>query len=744
MPVTAKRKLLRGGGRRLSQDSDDDTAAGRSNGVSSSATTADSVDSDIPSVKRAATGRRKVKSSPRTVSAKFLQSFITQFSPEELAAKRTVETIYRSSSSFSYTYHSLQRSLFSGKISPDVLLSFFKALSVVADEQVLREILSGNTPQVNGGTTTPSQSTPSPVPPSTLHNYELLLVGAIKKLRDVLVVDANAIGWRMLMASLRCLLLDGLLLEMRSLFKMLFGDFDGTYDKLKSSLEQLRGMVTSLDSDMPPPSDKAKRKCVTDGNPNVAECLGVVDQIMQLLSYLREVYRNVTTAVANRPESEGLEALLQTAESHLLVPQSMAVDGVASNSSGSSSSSSVNESAKETAGAASEGDPVNVDFKVECLKLLLSVDSNACLGDADLPDSSFIRQKFENVCNVFEDNRRRQREQQAEMAKKSKMKRDAVSYVLARVAESESANAPPNIRHPFYILGIPPSRCSEEVLRKCGRKLKTLLHPDTEHDTEWKAMAERAFKEASLALEKCATMGGSLHNSIGLRMGTQPPFAAFIGLVTSSSGDEEPSSTASAAAQSSANVLSAPNLVLMPSFTLSCMDSKAGSIAVSVDPSLYSMNGFSKLGKNKHLVVYMHRPMHGDEPSSFRIHPDCVYDIRRVAVPESSHGKQVCVKMDAVQPIVFGSAWRYFVGVQLEGDLGSSLVTWRSVYVELANKGRTASHVGKLLNTYLGAPFVNQSVLQGHIARCREGAKADAELFLLECARLAQRWADGQ
>ncbi|CDR93721.1 DnaJ domain containing protein, putative [Babesia bigemina] len=739
MPVKAKRKLLRGGGRRLSQDSDDETLEERFNAASPSATTADSIDSDAPSMKRAATARHKVRFSPRLMSAKFLESFITHFSPEELAAKRTVETIYKSSSSFSYTYHSLQQSLFSGKFDSAALLSFFKALSVVADEQVLRSLLSSNTARANV-----DKAKPSPVASSTLRNYEVLLVGAVKKLQEVLVVDHSATGWRMLMSCLRCLVLDGLLPEMRSLFKMLFGDSELGYEKLRKYLEQLKGMVKSLDFDIPPATDKAKRRCVVDGNPNVAECLGVVDQIAEILSYLRGVFRNVTTAVANRPESEGLESLLQAAESHLVAPQGKSVDSGAHSSPSNSRAAHVDGSAQEAAGAASEDDGVNVDFKVECLRLLLSVDCCSSLGDVDLPDSGFIREKFEHICTVFDENRRRQREQQAEMAKKSKLKRDAVSYVLARVAESESASAPPGIRHPFYILGIPPSRCSEEVLRKCGRKLKTLLHPDTEHDAEWKAMAERAFKEASLALEKCAAMGGAIHNSVGLRMGTQPPFAAFIGLVAASSGDEEPSSTAAAAAQSSANVLVAPSLVLMPSFTLSCMDSKAGSIAVSLDPSLYSMSGFSKLGKNKHLVVYMHRPMHGDEPSSFRVHPTCVFDVRRVAVPESSHGKQICVKMDAVQPIVFGSAWRYFVGVQLEGDLGSSLVTWRGVYVELATKGRTSSHVCKLLNTYVGAPFVNQSALRSHMERCREGVKADAELFLHECARSAQRWADGQ
>ncbi|ORM39796.1 uncharacterized protein BXIN_0203 [Babesia sp. Xinjiang] len=708
MATTGKRRLIKGAARRRSVDSDDNISLAITSPVSPSATTTDSMDSDEPYVKRPAQTIRKTKKKVQSLPTQFLDSFITQFTPEELAAKRTVEVIYGSSGSFAYTFRSLEETLFSPTCDSVVILSFLKALSAVADERFLRDLLSGTVTTAKAAHTGPAE-----VGPETLRNYELLLLGAVKRLDGLLTVDESAGDWAKLTSSLKCFLIDGLAGELRSLLSSLFTDADLSDGGIITCLGRLKSVATTLEGAILLNGRKsgATRKGKT--NFGTAECVKSISRVEVMVSYLQEVHRLVSTTVANRPESEGLEALLHAIE--LLL-------GISNDS--------------------SKGDPVGVDFKVESLKLLLSNDGCDTLGSSNFKtESGFIRQKFENICLAFEEQRRQQQDHQAELAKKTKMKRDAVSYILARLSEVESANAPPSIRHPCYVVGIPPSKCTEEVIRRCGRKLKTLLHPDTEHDPEWKALAERAFKEASLALEKCVGYNSAYHTST-LRMAARPPFATYIGLALATENSSE--GNQQSGVSTSDNVVTPPSLVLLPTFTASCMDRKTGSVNVILEASSFTMNGFSKLGKNKRLVVYMHRPTHGDEPSSFRVHRNLVSEVKSLSLPDAVQGKQLSVKIDAVQPIMFGNAWRYFVGIQLAGDLGTSLVVWNSLYVELSNKGRTAVHVGKLLKTFVGAPFVNQELLQNHLSRCRDGAKADAEAFLQECAKSAQRWADEQ
>ncbi|GIX66348.1 DnaJ domain containing protein, putative [Babesia caballi] len=656
MPTTVKRKLVRGGARRVSVDSEDESEVQVTSPVSPCASTTDGEESDEPFSKRAATAS-ELSGRGKSVPMQFLECFLTNFSPEELAAKRTVETIY-----------------------------------------------SGSGP------------CPPGVPLSTLRNYELLLVGAVRKLGSALSVDANAVGWRKVMCSLRCLVVEGLGRELRALLSSLCSDGGTANEAFLPGLERLQVMIRTLGSVYESQGEKRERGSEMKERCNIAECLDVLEQIKGLLTYLRSVHRLVATTIANRPESEGLECLLRRAECVL---------GIGEESGGEECVSK---------GGICIGEECGFCYgRVECVKLLLSEESCKCLCEGEVvSESNFVRQKFESICSAFEEQRRRQREEQAEVARKSKLKRDAISYVLARVSECESPSAPGNIRHPFYILGIRPSRCNEGLLRKWGRKLKTLLHPDTEHDPEWKALAERAFKEASLALEKCATFNGAARSYVGLRIVDNPPFAAFIGLSPSSEGEAEASASSSSSSCSSSscdNIVTAPSVVIIPSFVVSCMESKAGALNVLLDPSVFSQPRFTKLGKNKQVVVYVHRPVHCDEPSAFCVSRVSVSDVRRVPLPDSTQSKQLSIKVDAVQPIMFGSAWRYFVGVQLVGDQGASLVAWRSIYVELASKGRTASHVCKLLGTFLGASFVNQSVLQSHMSRCREGVKTEAESF---------------
>lgn len=734
-----KRKILKGGTRRNTIESYDDFMADADT-PSSAATTVDEFDVEEPIIKRPAKVSKKSASKEKSLPLQFLDNFLTDFTVDELAAKRTVETIYGSSSSFSYTFRCLAETLFTNECDKPLILSFTKAMAAVADEYFLRNLVVGAISPKKFVT-----SDSASLDASTLKNYEFLLVGTIKKLKDVMSLDANIFGWHKIMSWVRCLLLDGLSRELRSLVSSFFDEKDTIVDTILCGLSRFKDVISKLSNCAEGSKPKSKGSRKNKNAFGIQDCLEVMDQILDLFAFLRHVQRVVATAVANRSESEGLPALLEAIELELGIPSDVGtMNGVFPDTNGPCAA------VKTSSGMDVDGPNVNaeghqefsIDYKVECVKLLLSNDCCGCLSDADLlSECDFLRQKFDNIYQSFAEYRQRQKEHQAELIKKSKLKRDAITYVLSRLSESESPSAPAVIRHPYYVVGIPPSKCTEEMLRRCGRKLKTLLHPDTEHDPEWKPRAEQAFKEASVALEKCAAMGGALPNYGHMRMGVQPPYAAFIGLVAQS--DVE-SNSPSAAVSASESAIEAPTLTLLPPFMVSCIESKSGSISVSVDPSLFSMNGFKKLGNNKHLVVYMYRPTHGEEPAALRIHQSYIYGMKRVQLPETTNGKHVSVKIDAVQPIAFGSAWRYFVGVQVVGDLGASLVSWRSVYVELATKGRTASHVSKLLSTFEGAPFVNQGLLQGHLGRCRDGAKADAEAFLLDCAKSAQRWADIQ
>ncbi|GFE53592.1 hypothetical protein protein, putative [Babesia ovis] len=707
MATTGKRRLVRGTNRKISVDSDDDVDLDVITPTSASATTTDEIDSDEPYVKRVTKSTRTKNYKKSSATMQFLDNFLTEFTPDELAAKRTVEVIYSSSGSFSYTFRSLQESILSQSIDSHLVMSFLKALSAVADERYIRDLWSNAAPGVKAKS---AQMNPSVVD-STVRNYEMLLTGVIKRLEHAMTMDPLAVGWSKLESLLRCFLNDGLSTELTCLVSTFFDQPHTGIDSIMHCLERLKNVINTLDGAW----GHTDTKLASKHKPgfNAVYYTAFVSRIQEIVGKLRESHRLLTMTVANRPESEGLEALVNAIEGELgLTPP-------------------LNYS----------GEHIGLDVKVECIKMMLDKECCDILVDQELKsDTGFIRQKFANICLAFEEQRRRQQDEQAELMKKNKSKRDAVSYILARVAEAESANAPANIKHPYYIIGIPPSMCSDSALKKYGRKLKTLLHPDTEHDAEWKPKAERAFKEASLALEKCSNFNSFSHAS--LRMAAQPPFAAYIGLPVSSEPTSEP--TTGSSMPSTDNVLTSPTLLLMPVFTLSCVERKTGSINVILDPSTFTMNGFSKLGKNKRLIVYMHRPTHSDEPSSFRVNRSCVSEVKKVALPESVHGKQLSAKIDAVQPIVFGNAWRYFVGLQLVGDLGASLVVWNSIYVELATKGRTAAHVGKLLYSFVGATFVNQELLQSHLARCREGAKADAEAFLQDCSRSAQRWADEQ
>ncbi|KAK1442214.1 hypothetical protein BgAZ_402440 [Babesia gibsoni] len=730
-----KRKLLKGGQRRNTIDSDEDGDYVLDEATpSSTATTADGMDIEEPIMKRPAKSPKKLKQKNKDISTQFLDSFITEFTVDELAAKRTVETIYSSSGSFSYTFRCIEEALFAADSNRNLMLSFIKALAAVADEKLLDSILrdGGNSQKKKAATDV------LPTDKCTSGNYQFLLIGTVRRLKDLLSLEEGSVGWERIMSYTKCFL-GGLSREVRSLISSFFCEKDVTAETISTGLSRFKEIISTMkDSE----DTEKRRPRATKGKFGLAECVDVMNQIMQLHAFMAKAHRAVATAVANRAESDGIAAMVEAIESELCIAGCMTPAGNQLKN-GRTQVSPANAMEIDEQNYTSEtGNDVGIDYKVECIKLLLSDGCFSCLNEQDMPsESDFLRQKLGNMCFSFEETRQRQREQQAEVARKCKLKRDAVTYVLTRVSESTSQNAPNNIRHPYYILGIPPSKCNEDSLRKWGRKLKTLLHPDTEHDPEWKSRAEQAFKEASVALEKCASLGGVMPNHSHMRLGALPPYAAFIGMIAQAETEGNQSNSGD---QAVGNVIEAPTLNLMPSFAASCMDSKSGSINISVDPSIFTMNGFKKLGSNKQMVVYMHRPVHGDEPTALRIHQSAIYAIKRISIPESAHGKHINTKMDAVQPIVFGTVWKYFVGIQIVGDLGASLVSWRSVYVELSTKGRTVAQIGKLLATFEGAPFVNQSMLQGALHNCHEGQRSVAEAFLHDCTKEAQRWAEVQ
>ncbi|KAK2198086.1 Chaperone J-domain superfamily [Babesia duncani] len=688
-----KKKLFKGGFKRKTLESSDEeeeeVITDHQDNLAFGDTTTFDGDHDSPLFEKRVqnnyndkTGRIRNVNIPR----QFLEAFLVDFNGEDLAAKRTVETIYRASGSFSYTYRSLEEAFES---NDSILKPFFKAMACIADEVYLVERLHS------------SKSSNGAVDPVILTSLQALFQQRMKSVIDKVNIDPTLTGWKRLVASVKCFFSSGLAKEIKA------SSGSNGADDFNKNIEEIRSTISNLISVSEfQNSTKSKRKKLEMGPDNLQEWLSSMDEIANVFNFLRHCYQSLFDIVEKCQESDTLQRVIDTFETDLKLENN-----------------------------------VDIVEKVEALQILMRDEARGCLSD-QVMENDYVPARFADMIEQYQQEMQRKNQQSDELAKKLKQKRESVAYILQRVEECNKPNLAPCFNHPFYILGIPPKIATKEVLRRCGRKLKTLLHPDTEQDVNFKLLAERGFKEAADALEKATTLVENNVNTRGFRMGPAAPFASFIGLPLESEADAGGPNV-----DLRGNVATlAPTLMLVPRFDLRCDDSKTGSITVSMDPYDLFENGASQhLGRNKCMHVYLHRPVHGDEPVCLTVNADLICSTQKVSIPDSGKLRTVTAKFEAVQPMVIGSAWKYFVGVQISSDRGTSVISWKSIYIELVQKGRTANQLIKLLSTFEKAPFIDQILLDYKVQALRgnPNSKAEAEIFLIECSKLAMRWAEG-
>ncbi|BAM39510.1 uncharacterized protein TOT_010000965 [Theileria orientalis strain Shintoku] len=670
--------------------------------------------------------------SQTSLSKEFLSNFMLEFTEDELAAKRTVETIYSATGSFAYTYRSLDDAFFSRSTSVNTLMPFVKALASVADESMLLKILEEAkiNREVSGSGSADK---------SLLLNFELILLGHFRPIKAKLgeYMGANfPLTWKELNEFTTVLFKNGILTELNTFFTNVYGIYEIYMEDFKRYLMDLRMYVMRLNDCLTAEEKKTKKQKAASLY-SLHDCVDIINFIASQLDSMRKVYVLLVKNIMNTPVTDNLEKVLASLEKDL---RSQAL-------------------LKREEGEVSD--------KVSCIRMLLDEDSVKFLGSASLAtDNGVCRDKFNAFFTAYQQELQRRTDESSEFQKKKKFKRDSVQYVLDRLEEQRSNTLPANCKNPFYTVGIAPKLCNQDTIKKCAKKLKTLLHPDTEHDAEWKQKSETAFKEASLALYQCVNLIDTFSATMS-RVGPVPPYLSHLGLtvtddagyVKTNTGNQDQSATAataSGAATTGASAAGAPGsagsnasdvleslYLFFPDFTIRSEDAKVGALSVELDLSnLAEGKVWQGLGRNKHVSLFVHRPLH-NEPLTVHVPPELVSSHLRFPLSEPLKNRTPIFKVDAVQPIQFGSSWKYYVGVKVCGDRGSTLVSWRPVFIELSSRGRSASHVARLLSTFVNASFVSQPLLQEKLKAIKgTGSKAEAERFLVECTKKAQSWAD--
>ncbi|UKK00761.2 hypothetical protein MACK_000835 [Theileria orientalis] len=670
--------------------------------------------------------------SQTSLSKQFLSNFMLEFTEDELAAKRTVETIYSATGSFAYTYRSLDDAFFSRSTSFNTLMPFVKALASVADESMLLKILeeSKRNREVSAS---------GPPDKSLLMNFELILLGHFRPIKAKLTEYMGAkfpLSWKELNEFMTVLFKNGILTELNTFFTNVYGIYEIYMEDFKRYLMDLRMYVMRLNECLTAEEKKAKKQKISSLY-SLHDCVDIINFISTQLDSMRKVYVLLVKNIMNAPVTDNLEKVLVALEKDL-TSQSLL---------------------KKEEGEVSD--------KVSCIRMLLDEDSIKFLGSASLvSDNGVCRDKFNVFFTAYQEELQRKTDESSEFQKKKKFKRDSVQYVLDRLEELKSNTLPANCKNPFYTVGIAPKLCNQDTIKKCSKKLKTLLHPDTEHDPEWKQKSETAFKEASLALYQCVNLIDTFSATMS-RVGPVPPYLSHLGLtltddagyVKTNTNYQDQSSTAGPAsgATTTASAAAGPpgsagtkasdaleSLYLyFPDFTIRSEDAKVGALSVELDLSnLIEGKVWQGLGKNKYVSLFVHRPLH-NEPLTVHVPPEMVSSHLRFPLSEPVKNKTPIFKVDAVQPIQFGNSWKYYVGVNVCGERGSTLVSWRPVFIELSSRGRSVSHVTRLLNTFVNASFVSQTVLQEKLKSIKgNSSKAEAERFLIECTKKAQSWAD--
>ncbi|XP_953759.1 uncharacterized protein TA16850 [Theileria annulata] len=665
-----------------------------------------------------------------SLTRQFLSSFLVDFDEDELAAKRTVETIYNASRSFSYTYRSLHEAIFAKSTQLTTLLPFVKAISSVADTAILLSTINSQNSKTSTNTNKNVNGKGDVVVSGVLMNYELIMLGIFRKfcvkMREFESLEGNR-TWEKMSELMESFLKDGILKELRCLFSQVYNIEQMNYGDFKRYLTDFRLYLTHLQDELYPKSGQKRKLASVSETFSLQNCIDLINFVGRELDNMRKLLLNIVKSVMNAAVTDSLTTILAKLSNNF-------------------NSDFNSDFGSENVGSGSQMEDENCILK--CVNMLLEEESLFYVVDDQIEQNvKMCVEKYNNMYNAYEEEVRRRSDAVSEFEKKKKFKRDSVQYVLDRISETSSPTLSNSFKNPFYTVGISPKLCTKESFRKYAKKLKMLLHPDTEHDPEWKQKAEKAFKEASLALDQCVKQLDTFSASL-YRVGPVPPYLSHLNIVlppnsnfyTSGSGNNTGGESSPSYEETK---LKEVQLVYFPEFSLRCDDQKVGSLSVEVDlTSLVDRKIWQSMGKNRQIIIYVLRPLHY-EPYTIQLPNEMISSTHNLKLTDRPINKTPILKVDAVQPIRFGTSWKYFVGVKISGDLGSTLVSYKSLFIELPSKGRTINHITKLLKTFTNASFIDQSSLQQRLNSVKEtNSKSEAEKFLLECTKLAQKWAD--
>ncbi|CXI32902.1 conserved Plasmodium protein, unknown function [Plasmodium berghei] len=341
------------------------------------------------------------------------------------------------------------------------------------------------------------------------------------------------------------------------------------------------------------------------------------------------------------------------------------------------------------------------------------------------------KNKLERIKISYDAEIQRKQQQEMEMLKKLEDKRKAVQFIIDRYDEYTWFDKNSPKKHSFYILGINPRNITEDQLKYFGKRLKHILHPDKEPNPEWKQKAESAFKEASLAILGCQK---EFKTKIlkTLEPGPSAPYLSLIGIENNSQTPENQKIFQQNSPPSSNTTLPQyyPTHAYYPKFDLKCVDQKIGTILIDIKCPV-------QLGVIKKVIVYAHRPIYGAEPIS--LIPEDIYISckNEIDVNIKNLNQNIEAKIDYVQPLEIATSTKYYIGIQLIAERGTTMINWNSINITL-HKFSNKNIIKKLLLSFKNASFINQPQLNTILSNEN---KDDMITFLNECIAKAKSWA---
>ncbi|CRG99386.1 conserved Plasmodium protein, unknown function [Plasmodium relictum] len=350
-------------------------------------------------------------------------------------------------------------------------------------------------------------------------------------------------------------------------------------------------------------------------------------------------------------------------------------------------------------------------------------------------DLLFAKEKLERLKSSYDAEIQRKLQQEMELSKKLEDKRKAVQFIIDRYNEYTWFDKNSPKKHSFYILGINPRVISEEQLKSFGKRLKHILHPDKEPDKEWKKKAESAFKEASLAILGCQQEFKTkvLKN---LEVGPLAPYLSLIGIdinqneTSDKINSNQNNQNGTNSSNNGALPQYYPTQAFYPKFDLKCVDQKIGTILVDIKCPV-------QLGVIKKVILYVHRPIYGNEPMNLVPDDSFLSYKKEQNVNIKNLNQSIEARVDYVQPLEIASSTKYYIGIQLIAERGNTMINWNSINITL-HKLSNKNIIKKLLSSFKNAPFINQSQLNATLA---SENKEDMTKFLNECIALAKKWA---